>query len=67
VGGVERTQKGKMVRGDLVFNYYEGCVRLIQIPNLMNKTFLDFQYIFQVLKTWRVWSKQERFLLQKGT
>jgi hypothetical protein len=65
--GVWSARKGKMARGDLVFNYYEGCVRSVQIPNLTNKTFLNSPYIFQVLKTWRVCSEQECFLLQEGT
>jgi len=47
---VGRTQKGKMVRGDLVVNYYEGCVRSVQIPNLTNKTFLNSPYIFKFSK-----------------
>jgi hypothetical protein len=66
-GGVKHTQKGKIAHGDLVLNYYEVCVRSVQIPNLMNKTFLNFPNIFQVLKTWRVWNKQECFILQEGT
>ena len=38
---------------EMVFNYYEGCVRSVQIPNLTNKTFLNLHYTFRVLKTWR--------------
>ena len=52
-GGAERKQKAKWFVEMLGFNYYEGCVRSVQIPNLTNKTFLNFPYIFQVLKTWR--------------
>jgi hypothetical protein len=59
--------KGKMARGDLVFNYYEGCVRSVQIPNLTNKTFLNSPYIFQVLKTWREFAANRNvFFYKKG-
>ena len=62
---MERTQKGKMVGGDLVFNYYEGCVRSVQIPNLTNKTLLNSQYTFRVLKTWREFAANKNVFFYK--
>jgi hypothetical protein len=37
-----------MICGELVLNRYEGCVRSVQIPNMTNKTFLNFPYIFRL-------------------
>jgi len=35
----------------LMFKYYEGCVRSVQIPNPSNKTFLNPKYTLAILKT----------------
>jgi hypothetical protein len=65
MGGVERTQKAKWFVETLEFNYYEGCVRSVQIPNLTNKTFLNFQYIFRVLKTWQEFAANKNVFFYK--
>ena len=52
--GVWSTRKKRRIGvwvGTLIFNLDRSCVCSVQIPNLMNKTFLNFPYIFQVLKT----------------
>jgi len=40
-------------------------VRSVQIPNLTNKTFLNFPYIFQVLKTWREFGANKNVFFYK--
>jgi hypothetical protein len=49
----EHTQKRRIGVwvGTLIFNLDRRCVCSVQIPILTNKTFLDFPYRFQVLKT----------------
>ena len=49
-----------------MFNYYEGCVRSIQIPNLMNKTFLNFPYIFKFSKLGEFGANKNVFSYKKG-
>jgi len=57
VKGVWSTRKRRRIGvwvGTLIFNLDRRCVCSVQIPILTNKTFLNLQYTFRVLKTQQV-------------